>query len=271
MTEMTRNQAEKTEQDSIQLPRIKFTTKISSGLLREYFSKNIGLVIKVYGRIGGLLRMTSDNNVINAMVSDWSATNMDIALAQVEEIEAQHEAALLAAGVTNGDEAGVVVDRPEPLEVDWSVNHPSFHVLRKVIVKIDEAIVKAENLYYEGVMDDIQFRSLQAQAVNVIGGILDRVRKATAPGKRTTKGVTRYVAAELSKHIREGGYRLEFFDVPASVREMTQEYDARHAAMKSLIEQRKREQEKRKATEKKSKEASVDKSQGELIKDSEVA
>tara|TARA_B100002049_G_scaffold170702_1_gene128840 strand:- start:800 stop:1615 length:816 start_codon:yes stop_codon:yes gene_type:complete len=271
MTEMTQSQTAVSEQENIQLPRIKFTTKLSSGLLREYFSKNTGLVIKVYGRIGGLLRMTSDNNVINTMVSDWAATNMDIALAQVEEIEAQHEAALLAAGVENEDKGDVEVDRPEPLDVNWVVNHPSFHVLRKVITKIDQAIVKAENLYYEGIMDDIQFRSLQAQAINIIGGILDRIRKATAPGKRTTKDVTRYVPAELSKHIREGGYRLEFFDVPASVREMTQEYDARYAAMKSLIEQRKREKEKRNAAENKGKNASEEKSQEKQLKDSEVA
>jgi hypothetical protein len=271
MAEMTQNQSTKSEQEHIQFPRIKFTTKLSSGLLREYFSKNTGLMIKVYGRIGGLLRMTSDNTVINAMVSDWASTNIEIAVAQVEEIEAQHEAAMLAAGVASKDESGVVVDRPNPLDVNWVVNHPSFHALRKLISKIDEAIVKAEDLYYEGIMDDIQFRSLQAQAINIIGGILDRIRKATAPGKRTTKDVTRYVPAELSKHIREGGYRLEFFDVPASVRQMTQEYDARHSAMKSLIEQRKREREERKAAEAKNKKAAEDSSKGKPIKDNEVA
>ena len=249
MADTSKNQATNTaEQESVQLPRIKFTTTLSSGLLREYFGKNTGLMIKVYGRIGGLLRMTSDNSAISTMVSDWASTNMEIAEAQVEEIEAQHEAAMLAAGITSTEDSGVVVDRPSPVDINWVVNHPSFHALRKVICKIDDSLVKCEDLYYQGIMNDMQFRSLQAQAINIIGGILDRIRKATAPGKRTTKDVTRYVPSELSKHIREGGYRLEFFDVPSSVREMTQEYDARHAAMKSLIEQRKREQAKKKTT-----------------------
>jgi|TARA_R110000796_G_scaffold50909_6_gene120213 hypothetical protein len=215
---------------------VKFTTKSSSGLLREYLSSNTGLVVKIYGRIGGLLRMTSDNANLSTMVKDWDQTNINIAKKQLSDLSVQLDVVEL----TESEEGLVdfAVEREEPLEIDWMVNHPIFRNVISVISDTDALILRAEHLYFKGTIDDVQFRGFQSQAFNVISGILDRVRKATSPGKRKTEKGDRYTPTELAKHIRTGGYKLEFFDLPSNLRKMSEEYNKRHSTMKSLIEER---------------------------------
>jgi hypothetical protein len=215
---------------------IKFITKSSSGLLREYLSSNTGLVVKIYGRIGGLLRMTSDNANLSTMVKDWDETNINIAKKQLGDLAVQLDVVEL----TESEEALVdfAVERDEPLEISWMVNHPIFRNVISVISATDDLVLRAENLYFKGAVDDVQFRGFQSQALNVLSGILDRVRKATSPGKRKTENGDRYTPSELARHIRTGGYKLEFFDLPSSLRKISEEYNERHSTMKSLIEER---------------------------------
>lgn len=217
-------------------PLIKFITKSSSGLLREYLSSNTGLVVKIYGRIGGLLRMTSDNANLSTMVKDWDETNINIAKKQLGDLAVQLDVVEL----TESEEALVdfAVERDEPLEISWMVNHPIFRNVISVISATDDLVLRAENLYFKGTVDDVQFRGFQSQALNVLSGILDRVRKATSPGKRKTENGDRYTPSELARHIRTGGYKLEFFDLPSSLRKISEEYNERHSTMKSLIEER---------------------------------
>lgn len=219
---------------------IKFKTKCSSTVMRDYLNSNTGLVVKVYGRIGGLLRMTSDNATISKMIIDWDQTNIDIAKHQITQIEAQVEAAEL---MHDDDEIEFEIDRDEPLKTDWSVNHPVFRKITTVINHIDQVLVKAEDLYFAGGIDDVQHRNIQSQTLNMLSGVIDRIRKATSPGKRKNESGEKYFPSELAKHIRSGGYRLEFFDLPADFRAMSDEYNARYKSMKSIVEERNKKRE----------------------------
>jgi hypothetical protein len=113
-----------------------------------------------------------------------------------------------------------------------------FRRLIKLIKKADNEITKAENLYYLDLIDDTQYKQLQAQVLNLLSGLLDRVIKATSPGKRIQENTNRYIATQLMNHIRSGGYRLEFFDLPSAHRDLAEEYNTRHGAMKSLLDER---------------------------------
>ena len=216
--------------------KISFKVDIKSTVLKEYLEKNTGLIITVYGRIGGLLRMTSDTAQVYQMVKDWNTTNIKIAEHQVDDIAGQVEAIELS--LDDGELHGVDIKRPPATQFEWTVNHPIFNGLKKIILMADKEIIKAETLYFIGEIDDLQYRSLQSQVVNMMSGLLERVRKATSPGKRNVEGGVRYTPAQLLKHIRQGGYRLEFFDIPSTLRELSEEYNARYASMKAIAEQR---------------------------------
>jgi hypothetical protein len=243
---MTTNQANaknrKTERhskapsrDVNKFPIVSFSLEIHSTLLKEYLTKNTGLYIANYGRIGGLLRMASSDKNVSVMIKDWFETNLNIGYSQVEEISSNVDAAEL---ISEEDNVTAIVKHPDPLALEWNVNHPIFRRLISLIKKADDQITKAEKFYYTDLIDDNQYRMLQAIIVNMLSGLLDRVVKATSPGKRGKDKDARYFPAELMQHIRTGGYRLEFFDLPSDYREMADIYNAKYALMKSLIEER---------------------------------
>jgi hypothetical protein len=215
---------------------LKYTTEMKSDFMSAYVGKNIGSLITLYGRIGGLLRLVQDNVQLSEMVEDWVSYNEKLAQHQLDEAEAVFEQIEMQS--VNKVEVQVEIERPEPLVSEWKVNHTSFTNLIRLMIKLDTFLVRSEEAYFKGLMTDVQMSSLNRQVGMVIDSYLERIMKATSPGKNRTSKEYKYSNQELLKHIRDAGYRLEFHSLPKELQELVETYNERYSKYKSLAAER---------------------------------
>lgn len=216
--------------------RIKYKTTMRSDYMREYIGSNIGSLIMLYGRIGGLLRLVDTDERLSSMVEDWVSCNEKIAFHQLEETKAQLEQIQMQS--FNKVDIPMEIERPAPINSTWSVNHSSFTGLIRLLVTIDEFLVESEEVYFKGLMSDVQVRQLSLQTQNVISSYLERILKATSPGRRIVNEQYKYSNRELHKHIKDAGYRLEFYTLPKELASLVEEYNNRYSRYKSLVDER---------------------------------
>jgi hypothetical protein len=230
------------QKQNVQVPerkettRIKYQTIMRSDYMRGYVDENIGSLIMLYGRIGGLLRLVDTDVRLSSMVEDWILYNERITVHQQGESKAQLEQIQMQSfGMT---EIEMEIERPQALKSTWAVNHSSFTGLIRILISLDAFLVESEETYFKGLMSDVQMRQLTLQVQSIISSYLERILKATSPGRRVVDEKYKYSNRELYKHIKDAGYRLEFFTLPKDLSSLVEEYNNRYSRYKSLVDER---------------------------------
>ena len=230
-----KNQTRTSVQES-DITRIKYETKMQSDFMRDYIGKNIGSLIMLYGRLGALLRLVDSDTRLSSMVEDWIAYNEKISYHQLDESKAQLEQIQMQS--FDKLDIEMEIERPSPLVSTWKVNHSSFTNLIRLMMNLDAFLVESEEVYFKGLMSDVQMRQLSTQVQNVISTYLERILKATSPGRRMVNEQYKYSNRELGRHIKDAGYRLEFHTLPKDLEEIVGEYNDRYSRYKSLVSER---------------------------------
>jgi hypothetical protein len=194
---------------------MKLPVSYESTILHEYLTYSQGTMLAMFERLGGLLRMLSKDAKLTESVRVWQTLNLDICKKQLSEITTRREMLVMGMDIELPE-----INTPDSYKVDFIASHPIAHDMVKLIKSVNDELRENEALYMGGVIDDSDYESLKAQAVKVLSGVVDRIAKATFPGKRDGGG---YSPELLAKYIRNGN-RLEFADVPANVRDIISEY-----------------------------------------------
>jgi hypothetical protein len=143
-------------------------------------------------------------------VKDWIGKNTQIADAQLSELTSQRLSILEQAE----DVEFPTINVPATYETKFEASHPIANMMLATLRRVDTELAECEKLYLALLIDDLQYRQLFTQATNVIRGSVDRIFKATTPGRRKDNG--RYSPAQLSAWLREGN-KLMFNDVPSNL------------------------------------------------------
>tara|TARA_R110002167_G_scaffold187363_1_gene388511 strand:+ start:379 stop:1212 length:834 start_codon:yes stop_codon:yes gene_type:complete len=193
---------------------MKLPERYESTILHDYLTYSQGIMLE---RMGGLLRMLSKDVKLTESVREWQKLNLAICTKQLADMTGRREV------LTTGMEIDLPeISIPDSYYVEFIASHPVVHGMIKTIKAVSNELRESEALYMGGIIDDADYENLKAQTVTVLSGVVDRIAKATFPGKREGGG---YSPAQLAKYIREGN-RLEFADVPASVRDIIADYES---------------------------------------------
>lgn len=196
---------------------MKLPVSYESTILHEYLTYSQGTMLGMFERLGGLLRMLSKDAKLTESVRLWQTLNINICEKQLSEITARREILVMGMDIELPE-----ISTPDDYRVEFIASHPIAHDMVKLIKSVNDELRENEALYMGGVIDDSDYENLKAQTVTVLSGVVDRIAKATFPGKREGGG---YSPLQLAKHIRNGN-RLEFADVPLSVRDIISEYES---------------------------------------------
>ena len=195
---------------------MKLPVSYQSTILHEYLTYSQGTMLAMFERLGGLLRMLSKDSRLTESVQLWQKLNLQICEKQLSDITKRREVLVLGMDIELPE-----INTPEAYKVDFIASHPIAHQMVKLIKAVNVELRENEALYMAGIVDDTDYESIKAQAVTVLSGVIDRIAKATYPGKREGGG---YNPAQLAKYIRDGN-KLEFADVPLNVRSVIADYE----------------------------------------------
>ena len=179
----------------------------TSDIIHEYLQLNQSKMLDAYERIAALLRMVSSTPDLFQHVNDWVTKNGEIAQAQLSELATQRQGIAEKVGETEAPSINI----PDSYKTTFEASHPIAHTMIAMLRMVDAELSECETLYLSGAIDDVQYKQLFNQATSVIRGSVDRIFKATLPGKR--KGDGRYNPAQLAAWLREGNKML-FTDIP---------------------------------------------------------
>lgn len=179
----------------------------TSDIMHEYLLLNQSKMLDAYERIAALLRMVATTPELFKHVNEWVTKNGEIAQAQLAELSAQRQT--IAEKV--GDIDAPSINIPDTYNTTFEASHPIAHTMVAMLKLVDGELSECETLYLSGAIDDLQYKQLFNQATSVIRGSVDRIFKATLPGRR--KGDGRYNPAQLAAWLREGNKML-FVDLP---------------------------------------------------------
>lgn len=208
--EQIRQQANPATRLSGQQKTISLPFSYSSDIMHQYIQLNQSKMLDAYERLAALLRMLSTNPNLYQDVKDWISKNTQIADAQLSELTSQRLNILEQAG----DVEYPTILVPDTYETKFEASHPIANMMISTLRRVDMELAECEKLYLALLIDDLQYRQLFTQATNVIRGSVDRIFKATTPGRRKDNG--RYSPAQLAAWLREGN-KLMFTDVPSSL------------------------------------------------------
>lgn len=183
----------------------------TSDIMHEYIQLNQSKMLDAYERLAALLRMLVNSAELHKEVKDWINTNTKIADVQLTELTNQRLAILEQAGDVDFPKIKI----PEDYHTEFEASHPIANLMIATLQRVDVELNECEKLYMALLIDDIEYRQLFNQATNVIRGSVDRIFKATNPGKRKENG--RYSPGQLAAWIREGN-KLIFADVPQNLK-----------------------------------------------------
>lgn len=182
----------------------------TSDIMHEYILLNQSKMLDAYERLAALLRMLSTSADLHAEVKTWINKNTEIANAQLNDLTTQRMAIL--------DQAGEIefptINVPDGYKTQFEASHPIANLMVATLRRVDSELSECEKLYMALLIDDLEYRRLFNQATNVIRGMVDRIFKATTPGRRKDNG--RYSPAQLANWLREGN-KLIFADVPQNL------------------------------------------------------
>ncbi|ALU46145.1 hypothetical protein [Pseudoalteromonas rubra] len=158
-------------------------TQISykSDLLHQFLSKNEIRMLNAFERLGAIFRIARTNPAAYDKIRSWHYdVNLLIARTQLDtlqELRAQKQAQAHFDGHFE-------LNRPECYEVIFEVSHPVGITIPQLIKEVDAEIDEIETLFMFGMIDDTEYAAACKQASVIISGVVDRLNKVTAPGKR---------------------------------------------------------------------------------------
>ncbi|MAA94517.1 MAG: hypothetical protein CML22_07400 [Rheinheimera sp.] len=188
----------------------------TSDIMHEYILLNQSKMLDAYERLAALLRMLVNAPELHNDVKGWITKNTQIADAQLNELTSQRLAILEQSGDIEFPEIKI----PDSYHTQFEASHPIANMMIATLRRVDTELNECEKLYMALLIDDVEYRRLFNQATNVIRGSVDRIFKATNPGRRKENG--RYSPGQLAAWIREGN-KLIFADVPQSLTYLIEE------------------------------------------------
>lgn len=188
----------------------------TSDIMHEYILLNQSKMLDAYERLAALLRMLVNAPDLHNDVKGWIVKNTQIADAQLNELTGQRLAILEHAGHVDFPQIKI----PDSYHTEFEASHPIANMMIATLLRVDAELNECEKLYMALIIDDVEYRTLFNQATNVIRGSVDRIFKATNPGRRKDTG--RYSPGLLAAWIREGN-KLIFADVPQNLSYLIEE------------------------------------------------
>lgn len=195
---------------------LKLPLQYKSNIMHEYIQMNQSKMLDAYERLAALLRLVSTAPDLHAHVKYWIGKNVEIADAQLTELATQRQLILEQVG----DIAVPQIVVPESYKTEFEASHPIANTMVATLQKVDAELDECEKLYLSNLIDDLEYRQLFNQATGVIRGMVDRIFKATTPGKRQDGG--RFNPAQLAAWLREGN-KMIFADIPQNQAHLVQE------------------------------------------------
>lgn len=189
---------------------LKLPLQYTSDIMHQYIQLNQSKMLDAYERLAALLRMVVSTPELHQQVKEWIGKNIEISNAQLTELSAKRNLIAQAAGDIQIPH--IVV--PESYHTEFEASHPIASTMVATLVKVDRELDECEKLYLAGAIDDVEYSVLFNQATGVIRGTVDRIFKATTPGRRKDNG--RYSPALLAAWLREGN-KLIFADIPQNL------------------------------------------------------
>ena len=185
--------------------------------------------------------MVSKDKGLLKMIRGWQGTNIKIAKKQLEEMSVRREAIELEMG----DELVMPELNIPNWQLTFQVTHPICHEMIKLINSVNAEIKVNERLFFAGVMDEEGLERVKREALSTMSGVIDRIAKATSPGKRvpTEKQKGGYSPAQLAAHIRKG-FRLDFADAPQTFMDLIAEYEESTSSFKTNVSRKPTEENK---------------------------
>lgn len=202
-----------------------YHSNIMNSFVTNPKGRNLGVLFGMFERLGGLLRLVSRDKEINEMVKAWIKTNDAIAEAQIAELKESREI------IEEGVEDLPMVNIPSTYSVKIEASHPILNKMSDVLRAVNCELMGYEKLYFAGLIDDEEYRRTEVSALGVLGGLIDRIAKATKPGQR--KG-GRFNQQEFYRVLRQG-HILQFVDVPSDCREAVEKYNKEYKSIEGEI------------------------------------
>lgn len=208
--EQIRQQANPSSRLTGKQKTLKLPLQYTSDIMHQYIQLNQSKMLDAYERLAALLRMIVSTPDLHQQVKEWISKNIEISNAQLTELSTKR--ALIAQSVGDIQIPKIVV--PDTYHTEFEASHPIASTMVATLVKVDRELDECEKLYLAGVIDDVEYNLLFNQATGVIRGTVDRIFKATTPGRRKDNG--RYSPAQLAAWLREGN-KLIFADIPQNL------------------------------------------------------
>lgn len=163
--------------------RVTMTRELTyqSDLTATFLNQNYNRIIQVFERLAAILRMAKDDAAAYKKITQWhDNVNLAIANEQLETIEEQ----LRQITIKTPSEEELELNVPDAYKIKFEVTHPVTIGILNTFASIDSVAANIQRALFEMRIDDLQHDSAQRQTLKVLHGILDRIGKITAPGKR---------------------------------------------------------------------------------------
>lgn len=197
---------------------IELTLNFKSDMMNQYLMGNTRQILMAFERLAQIFRLTSDTPSAYQVVKEWQASNIEICEKQLEALAAQREIIEKKLEVEAEEPK-----TPESYKVKFEFSHPVGRQIYDLMKSVDEELDAIEYIFLAGAIDDIEYRAAKMQAMSILRGCIDRIYKATSPGKREGGQFDTKYFAQL---LREGHEMGKGVDKPLEFQEKEQKTDA---------------------------------------------
>jgi len=185
------------------------TLDFKSDMMNEYLVESTRNIIIAIERLAELFRFTMDTPDVYSKVKEWSDSSMNISRAQLEALIAQREE------IQSKQEVELVeYIAPTDFSVKFEFSHSIGRKFYNLMRSVDDELNSIEAMYLSGVIDDLEYASAKRQALSILRGYIDRIYKATSPGKRTVNGKISFKARAFVEMLKKGHKIDEGVDKP---------------------------------------------------------
>ncbi|MCF2907133.1 hypothetical protein L1285_02080 [Pseudoalteromonas sp. DL2-H2.2] len=152
-----------------------------SDSLHSYLVKNKVRILNAFERLAAIFRKAKECRVAYDKIRSWHYdVNLLIARTQLDLLQQLRVEKQAGVKLDNS----VVLNRPESYKITYEVSHPLGLSITQLIKEVDTEIDEIESLYMRGAIDDIEYTHACKQASVILSGVVDRINKVTARGKR---------------------------------------------------------------------------------------
>jgi len=162
-----------------EMKTIEVTLKFKSDMMNNYLMNNTRSILIAFERLAQIYRLTSDSKKAYEHVRDWQLGNMQICQTQLDELIVQRETIQKQMELQT-----IAPNIPDSYEVIFEFSHPVGLQVYNLMQSVDSELDEIELIFLAGGIDDLEYQSAKQQAMSILRGCIDRIYKATSPGKR---------------------------------------------------------------------------------------